>query len=110
MKSTFLFAILPLLGMSLVCEAQSLSTKPPSPSAGRNNAEWTQELQKKILPLVRTHCVSCHNRDMLPGGVRLSGRESLAEIENHRNTWQRVVMAVQSKQMPPPGATQLTPA
>jgi mono/diheme cytochrome c family protein len=53
--------------------------------------------------LLSQYCVTCHNPRLKSGGLTLDAAD-LAQIENHPDTWERVVRKVRTGMMPPAGA------
>ena len=53
-----------------------------------------------VTAFVETHCVGCHNERTLSGGLRL-GADTFASIEDHAETWEKVLHKVRTGQMPP---------
>lgn len=66
------------------------------------NAANSTNASELPLAFVREHCAGCHNGDVAEGGFRadLLG-ENLADAANHK-VWSRVLVRVQSGEMPPP--------
>ncbi len=52
---------------------------------------------------VSTYCVSCHNSKLKTGGLALDAINAAA-LDDHWDTWEKVVRKLRAHQMPPPGA------
>jgi mono/diheme cytochrome c family protein len=52
--------------------------------------------------LVTKYCVSCHNQKLKTGGLALDGADA-AHVFNSAETWEKVIVKLRSRSMPPPG-------
>jgi len=73
-------------GLSLLFAAAALSAAPSSP--------YRETLDK--------YCVTCHNQRLKTGGLMLDTLD-LSKIPASAETWEKVVMKLQARAMPPPG-------
>src|SRR5204862_6560902 len=53
--------------------------------------------------LVTTYCVSCHNERLKTGNLALDKADA-EQVRNSAETWEKVVVKLRSRAMPPPGA------
>jgi len=53
--------------------------------------------------LLSQYCVTCHNPRLKSGGLTLDAAD-LAQLENHTETWEKVVRKLRTGMMPPAGA------
>jgi mono/diheme cytochrome c family protein len=53
-----------------------------------------------ITAFVETHCIACHNDRVPSGGLRLNA-ETFASMNEHTETWEKVLHKVRTGQMPP---------
>src|SRR5438105_740883 len=56
-----------------------------------------------VRELVSTYCVSCHN-ERLKTGNRALDKADAAQVFNSAETWEKVIVKLRSRAMPPPGA------
>src|SRR5712692_1775712 len=52
--------------------------------------------------LVNTYCVTCHNERLKTGSLMLD-RVDAAQVFNSAETWEKVIVKLRSRAMPPPG-------
>ena len=52
--------------------------------------------------LVNTYCVSCHNQKLKTANLKLDTADA-AHVSNSAETWEKVVVKLRSRSMPPPG-------
>jgi Protein of unknown function (DUF1592)/Protein of unknown function (DUF1588)/Protein of unknown function (DUF1585)/Protein of unknown function (DUF1587)/Protein of unknown function (DUF1595)/Planctomycete cytochrome C len=52
--------------------------------------------------LVNKYCVSCHNQKLKTAGLTLDTADS-ARVSNSAETWEKVIVKLRSRSMPPPG-------
>jgi len=64
----------------------------------------------RVQPVLKAHCVECHNAKTQEGKVDLSGPRSLEQLATEPKLWFRVVGQLESGAMPPDGQAKLTPA
>ncbi|MBI1353479.1 MAG: DUF1592 domain-containing protein [Acidobacteria bacterium] len=55
----------------------------------------------EIRPLVERYCLSCHNAQLVTGGVDLSPYASKQDVLAGRRTWERVLRVLRENEMPP---------
>ena len=53
--------------------------------------------------LVTTYCVSCHNQRIKAGSLTLDNVDAV-QVSNSADAWEKVVVKLRSRAMPPPGA------
>ena len=53
--------------------------------------------------LVTTYCVSCHNQRLKTGNLMLDGVDA-DQVSNSAEEWEKVIVKLRSRAMPPPGA------
>jgi hypothetical protein len=54
-----------------------------------------------LKPLLEEYCIDCHDGDVTRGGLNLDAIMTDA-LEAHPEIWEKVIMRLQSRQMPPP--------
>ena len=69
---------------------------------GRLAAEYPEG----ILPLVQTHCMTCHSSEAKKGGLDLERFRSVADVRSHLRTWQKVLRRLRDGEMPPRNSPQ----
>jgi len=73
--------------------------------------ETDSALATKVLPIFRSHCLSCHGEKEQAGDLRLDSLSTdLNADQAVAETWQRVLEMLESGEMPPENAKQLRPA
>jgi mono/diheme cytochrome c family protein len=75
-------------------DAQQAVTTPAAPSA-----------DVPYRALVNTYCLSCHNSKTKAGALALDAINN-GDLNDHWETWEKVVRKLRAHQMPPPGARQ----
>ena len=68
------------------------------------------EYPEGILPLVQTHCMTCHSAEAKKGGLDLERFRSVADVRSHLRTWQKVLQRLRDGEMPPRNSPQPSPA
>ncbi len=56
-----------------------------------------------IMPVLKKHCMGCHNDKRKSGGFNLAKYKNLADIKKDLKTWERVADNLRTGDMPPPG-------
>ncbi len=64
--------------------------------------------QKQVAPLLKKHCVQCHNADDSEGEFDLTQYATASKIVEGRNKWLRAASNIQHQVMPPDGEPQLS--
>src|SRR3954470_21466061 len=93
-------------GLCCVLGYSSTTTKAASAPDGTLESEFT----KTVRPLITSHCQRCHGSKRTEADVDLEQASTLAEVRKHPRVWQKVAEMLESRQMPPMGAKQLTEA
>ncbi|WP_254508062.1 DUF1592 domain-containing protein [Anatilimnocola floriformis] len=73
-------------------------------------AQLRESFPAKIRPIVMRYCQECHSAKRMEAELDLTTFATLADLQKHPQTWQRVGEMLDSLQMPPPDATQPTEA
>src|SRR5829696_6836580 len=63
----------------------------------------TAAAQTPARELVTTYCVSCHNQRVNAGSLTLDNVDA-NQVSNSADAWEKVVIKLRSRAMPPPGA------
>lgn len=75
--------------------------------AGENVQSADKELianfDNDIMPVLKKHCMGCHNDKRKSGGFNLAKYKNLADIKKDLKTWERVADNLRTGDMPPPG-------
>jgi mono/diheme cytochrome c family protein len=79
--------------------AADQSSTQTSPTRGSTPAA----AQTPARELVSTYCVSCHNQRLKTGNLMLDGVDA-GQVSNSAEEWEKVVVKLRSRAMPPPGA------
>ena len=69
-------------------------------------AQLRDSYPTKIRPIVTRYCQECHSAKRMEADLDLSTFATVADLQKHPQTWQRVGEMLDSLQMPPPEATQ----
>ena len=75
------------------------STLPPSAQSGTTSAATTTAARE----LVSTYCVTCHNQRVKTANLALDQADA-EQVFNSAETWEKVIVKLRSRSMPPPGA------
>jgi mono/diheme cytochrome c family protein len=75
------------------------SPTPASPQGGAATAAATTPASE----FVRTYCVACHNQRLKTAGLALDAADA-DNLFNSADTWEKVVVKLRSRSMPPPSA------
>lgn len=65
--------------------------------------ELTANFDTDIYPVLKKHCMNCHNEKRKSGGFNLAKYKDLADIKKDIKTWERVADNLRTGDMPPPG-------
>ena len=65
-------------------------------------------IPRKQLSFLNDHCLECHNDDDREGGVSLSLNTVNWSRHDAKALWERVLIAIQSRQMPPDDASEVS--
>jgi mono/diheme cytochrome c family protein len=79
--------------------ARPISAQPPTASQARVALPTTTPAGE----LVATYCVTCHNDRAKVGGFSLAGADA-AQVGLAADAWEKVIVKLRSRSMPPPGA------
>ncbi|MGH9253025.1 MAG: DUF1592 domain-containing protein [Vicinamibacterales bacterium] len=79
--------------------AADQSSTQTSPARGSTPAA----AQTPARELVTTYCVSCHNQRLKTGNLMLDGVDA-GQVSNSAEEWEKVIVKLRSRAMPPPGA------
>ncbi|MBA4019651.1 MAG: hypothetical protein C0483_21000 [Pirellula sp.] len=72
----------------------------------RPQSGWSADYTREVLPVLQTHCFTCHaDSDEAEGGLNLERFRSEADVMRDRQVWAAVYDKVESLQMPPPKET-----
>ena len=69
----------------------------PAPTAKEPAAAVTPARE-----LVKNYCVSCHNQKLKTGNIMLDEADA-ERVSNSAETWEKVIVKLRSRSMPPPG-------
>jgi hypothetical protein len=65
-----------------------------------------QDFATSLLPVLKTHCLDCHNDKKAKGELNLARFDSEASVLAERKVWRRVWELLHNREMPPPEETQ----
>ncbi len=80
------------------------------PIVGHTTAAIAQEVtfSRDILPVLQARCAKCHGTDQHEGHVDFSPLTDDKSAARQRKLWRKVIAQIESGEMPPPDARQLT--
>ncbi|MBC7966812.1 MAG: DUF1587 domain-containing protein, partial [Fuerstia sp.] len=85
--------------------AKSLAAATPASTVNAavlsRHAARQQQLEEKILPFLKTHCIDCHSAESQEGGIVLDGLSTVNQLLKERKTWERVYRMINAGAMPP---------
>jgi hypothetical protein len=88
--------------------ASAASAKPArEPVASSKRPAFTpdaahgQQFRASVAPFLRKHCLECHDRDTLSGGVNLEASLDFAAAATQRKVWTKARKMLESGAMPP---------
>jgi hypothetical protein len=61
------------------------------------------DFEKKVLPLLTSTCLPCHNDRLASGSLNLTAFQSPASLADSREGWERILQKVRTGEMPPKG-------
>ena len=74
----------------------------PAPGAAAPAAQATFATPTAARELVTKYCVTCHNEKLKTGGLMLDKADA-DNVFNSAETWEKVIVKLRSRAMPPPG-------
>lgn len=76
------------------------------PELDRANLErFEREFGKQILPIIETHCLSCHDTKTKEAELDLTGFRRLQDVTKSHRLWKTILDRVEAGEMPPDEAT-----
>ncbi len=79
------------------------------PTVGAADPEVrARELRNRVAPMLAEHCLDCHSGAEPDAGLTLDHFDRPIDFLKGRSIWQKAVMKIQLKQMPPPDASDLS--
>ena len=88
--------------ISATLSAKQTGTPAGAPAA-TTTASASAPAATPVRELVSTYCVSCHNERLKTGNLALDKADA-AQVFNSAETWEKVIVKLRSRAMPPPGA------
>jgi len=97
----------PAISLNACCQAMIIvATLPVLIQAAPINREAA--FQKQVTPLLKKHCVQCHNADDSEGEFDITAFASAAKIVEGRDKWLKAAANIEHKVMPPDGEPALS--
>jgi mono/diheme cytochrome c family protein len=62
------------------------------------------EFDRVVRPILTGTCATCHNAQMLSGGLNVAELASPASLTSSRDTWEKILQRLRAGDMPPSGA------
>ncbi|MFO0941728.1 MAG: DUF1592 domain-containing protein [Pirellulales bacterium] len=78
--------------------------------AFQSEAGLEKQFESQVVPLLQKYCAECHGKDLAEAEIDYSVFPNLSTARKDNGVWQRAADAVNSRQMPPKDARQLTDA
>lgn len=75
-----------------------------SVSSGQDDQSLELDFKTAIKPLIRTHCLPCHDTDTQEGTLDLSAFKHFRDVNRSHRTWQTILERVVAGEMPPEDA------
>lgn len=79
------------------------TSQAPVPSGTTSSASAASTAPTPARQLVTTYCIACHNERLKTGGLVLDKADA-EQAFNSAETWEKVIVKLRSRAMPPPGA------
>ena len=79
-----------------------LAVAPPAQEAQK--APATTGFEQSVQPFLAENCVACHSAKRSSGSLNLEQFKTVADIAQHRETWEHIVQRMRTGEMPPKGA------
>ena len=64
-------------------------------------------LDTEVIPLLKTHCGSCHMEGENEAGVNFDDYATIEKIREHSSTWEQIRGVVRAEAMPPPDSSNM---
>ena len=81
--------------------AQSGEGTPPR--ATQEKDDGAAEFEKRVRPLLTTHCLGCHSTQKKKGGLNLERFATLKQVRADIEPWQAMLEMLENNEMPPEG-------
>nr|MDQ3012393.1 DUF1592 domain-containing protein [Acidobacteriota bacterium] len=85
-----------LSGLAFVPSARQAQNKP--------------DFEKTIQPFLADNCIACHNEKRKSGELSLSQYRTAADVAQHREQWETILLKLKTGEMPPKGTPRPDPA
>ncbi|HZO85880.1 MAG TPA: c-type cytochrome domain-containing protein, partial [Verrucomicrobiae bacterium] len=66
-----------------------------------------EEYRDEMVPILKKNCYECHGEEKQKGDLNLASFTEYAQINETRETWQKVLEMVQAFEMPPKGKKEM---
>ena len=73
-----------------------------------DSAQREQELQQRVLPLLKTHCLDCHSGAEPEAGVTLDHFHAPLDFLKGQLLWRKALQKMQLEEMPPPDSSEMS--
>jgi mono/diheme cytochrome c family protein len=93
------------ISATLAADQSSTQTSPPrgsTPAASASAKPTADKAQTPPRELVTTYCVTCHNERLKTANLMLD-RVDADDVSNSAEAWEKVIVKLRSRAMPPPG-------
>ncbi len=98
--------IIRLCSMLLIFVTVVVGVLADDPELDRANLErFEREFGKQILPIIETHCLSCHDTKTKEAELDLTGFRRLQDVTKSHRLWKTILDRVEAGEMPPDEAT-----
>ena len=95
MRKTFvpLFSVVAAASVGIL----PIITSAQTPDAPKSKIDF----DKEIIPIVKSNCLGCHNKDVAKHNIMFPDKMTLADALKNPRLWTRSLREVKNEQMPP---------
>ena len=95
--------LMPMMACGSIALVATLSAKQAGTPAPAQGGTTSATATTPARELVTTYCVTCHNQRVKTGNLALDNADA-DNVFNSADTWEKVVVKLRSRSMPPPSA------
>ncbi len=112
-RRSFAILILVLAGFLPACSKKPAESSPAAKAKSEQavaKADPSAVFEKEIKPVLNQFCFDCHRPDKKKGDLVLTEYKDAAAVQKDRKTWEKVLLNIRGRDMPPDGKPQPTQA
>lgn len=106
----FVFLIIVVALFALPRDQRGLDARAEQPAAKAEKAPAKIAYSGQVVPLLQKYCVTCHGGEKPRAGFSLEKIKTDEQAKGDRKTWEKVITALQAREMPPAKKPQPTAA